>query len=71
MLQEKVSIYRNVINKAMDFVARNLVSSDDVYTLAVASYALQLAQHNSKDYILQTFDSRAMNKGICIFHWEV
>lgn len=48
----------------MDYIARNLGSSDDVYTLAIASYALQLAQHNAKDYILQTFDSRAINKGM-------
>ena len=43
----------------MDFIVRNLEGNDDIYALAVASYALQLAEHNAKDYILQTFDSRA------------
>lgn len=64
--QGKIPIYRNVINKAMDYIARNLVASDDAFTLAIASYALQLAQHNSKDYILQTLDSQAINKGMLL-----
>lgn len=51
------------MNKAIDYVARNLEGNDDLYSLAVASYALQLANHNSKNYILQTFDSRATRKG--------
>lgn len=55
--------YQNVVNKAIDYVARNLEGNDDLYSLAVASYALQLANHNSKNYILQTFDSRATRKG--------
>lgn len=56
-------MYQNVINKAIDYVVRNLEGNDDVYSLAVASYALQLANHNSKNYILQTFDIRAIRKG--------
>lgn len=56
-------MYRNAINKAMDYVARNIAGSEDLYSLAIASYTLQLAQHNSKDYILQTFDSRSKYKG--------
>lgn len=47
----------------MDYIVRNLQATDDIYALALASYALQLAQHNSKNYILQTFDSRASLKG--------
>lgn len=58
-----MSTYQNVINKAIDYVVRNLEGSDDVYSLAVASYALQLANHNSKNYILQTLDAKAVRKG--------
>lgn len=57
-------MYRNVINKAIDYVVRNLEGNDDVYSLAVASYALQLANHNSKNYILQTLDVKSKRKGI-------
>lgn len=58
-----MNTYQNVINKAIDFVVRNLEGSDDVYSLAIASYALQLANHNSKNYILQTLDVKAVRKG--------
>lgn len=57
-------MYQNVINKAIDYVARNLEGNDDIYSYAVAAYALQLANHNSKNYILQTFDLKSMRKGI-------
>lgn len=56
-------MYNNVINKAIDYVVRNLEANDDTYSLAVASYALQLANHNSKEYILQTLDARSIRKG--------
>lgn len=59
-------MYQNVVNKAIDYVVRNLEGNDDVYSLAVASYALQLANHNSKNYILQTLDLRAIRKGSLI-----
>lgn len=68
-IQSKTNKYQNVINKAVDYVVRNLEGNDDLYALAVASYALQLAKHNSKNYILQTFDARAMRKGIGISHF--
>lgn len=60
-------MYNNVINKAIDYVVRNLEGSDDTYSLAVASYALQLANHNSKEYILQTLDARSIRKGRILF----
>lgn len=34
-----------------------------MYSLALAAYALQLANHNSRSYILQSLDSRALRKG--------
>lgn len=60
-------MYNNVINKAIDYVVRNLEAGDDTYSLAVASYALQLANHNSKEYILQTLDARSIRKGKILF----
>lgn len=51
----------------MDYVVRNLEGNDDIYSQALAAYALQLANHNSKNYILQTLDSRASRKGIFFF----
>lgn len=66
IFQNQIPLYRNVINKAMDYIARNMANNDDIYSLALTSYALQLAQHNSKDYILQTFDSRATLQGISL-----
>lgn len=56
-------MYQNIINKAIDYVVRNLEGNEDLYSLAIASYALQLANHNSKNYILQTLDVRAIRKG--------
>lgn len=66
-IQSKTNKYQNVINKAVDYVVRNLEGNDDLYALALASYALQLAKHNSKNYILQTFDAQAIRKGIFQF----
>lgn len=60
----KQSAYRNVINKAVDYIVRNIEGKEDLYSLAIASYALQLAGHSSKNYILQTFDSRATLQGM-------
>lgn len=47
----------------MDYIIRNIEHLDDVYSLALAAYALQLAEHNSKDFILQNLDSRATTEG--------
>lgn len=62
--QSKSDMYQNVVNKAIDYVVRNLEGNDDTYSLAIASYALQLANHNSKEYILQTLDARSIRNGM-------
>lgn len=62
--QSKAAMYQNAINKAIDYVARNLEGSDDLFSLSVAAYTLQLANHNSKNYILQTLDLKSKRKGI-------
>ncbi|XP_062547422.1 thioester-containing protein 1 allele R1-like isoform X2 [Armigeres subalbatus] len=51
--------YTNVINKALDYIVRNTQGLDDTYALAIAAYALQLADHSAKDYTLSTLDTKA------------
>lgn len=63
-LQNRVGTYHNFVNKAIDHVVRNLEGNEEIYALAVASYALQLANHNSKNYILQTLDSKSIRRGM-------
>lgn len=57
-----IPAHRNAVNKAMDYIARNLEGLDDIYALAVAAYALQIADHNAKDYVWRILDSRAIAK---------
>lgn len=57
-----IATYRNVINKAMDYIVRNLETLDDAYSLALAAYALQLAEHNARDYVLRKLDERAVRE---------
>ncbi|KXJ75385.1 hypothetical protein RP20_CCG011856 [Aedes albopictus] len=51
--------YTNVINKALDYIVRNTDGLDDNYALAIAAYALQLADHSAKDYTLSQLDTKA------------
>ncbi|XP_055295249.1 thioester-containing protein 1 allele R1-like isoform X3 [Sitodiplosis mosellana] len=60
--RSKSGMYENVINKAIDYVVKNVKGNEDIYSYAVASYALQLANHNSKNYILQSFDLKSKRK---------
>ncbi|XP_049537269.1 CD109 antigen-like isoform X8 [Anopheles darlingi] len=54
-----VNKYKNTINKAIDYVYRNTESLDDTYALALAAYALQLADHSAKGVILAKLDAKA------------
>ncbi|GAB0100917.1 CD109 [Sergentomyia squamirostris] len=51
--------HQNTINKALDYVARNLEGLDDVYALALATYALHIAQHSSKANALGLMEAKA------------
>ncbi|XP_055641122.1 thioester-containing protein 1 allele R1-like isoform X6 [Toxorhynchites rutilus septentrionalis] len=55
--------YRNVIDKALDYIVRNTEGLEDNYALALAAYALLLAEHSSKDYILAQLDTKATTEG--------
>ncbi|XP_058816280.1 thioester-containing protein 1 allele R1-like, partial [Topomyia yanbarensis] len=55
--------YKNVINKALDYIVRNTEGLDDNYSMALAAYALQLADHSAKDYTLSLLDTKATTDG--------
>lgn len=66
--QNFIDEYRNTVNKALDYIVRNFNKLDDNYSLAIATYALQLAKHGSKDAFLAKLDSKATNKD-GMKHW--
>lgn len=53
--------YKHVIDKALNHVAENLEHLDN-YSLAIASYALQVAKHIKKDFSLAKLDDKATIK---------
>ncbi len=61
--------YKNTINRALDYIVRNFNQLDDDYSLAIASYALQLSRHGSREAFFSKLDSRAKNKNE-MKHWE-
>jgi CD109 antigen len=61
--------YRNTINRALDYIVRNFNQLDDNYSLAIASYALQLARHGSREAFFSKLDSKAESKD-GMKHWE-
>lgn len=64
ILQESLSLYRNAINKATDYIARNMDGRlDDPYAIVLCAYALQLAGHPSKETAFNFLESKSQNKG--------
>lgn len=61
--------YQNIVNKALDYIVKNIESLTDSYSLAIASYALQLAKHSSKDSFTSKLDTKAENLN-GMKHWE-
>ncbi|XP_062137544.1 thioester-containing protein 1 allele R1 [Drosophila sulfurigaster albostrigata] len=53
--------YRNNINKALDFITRGLDTSSNLHAMALGTYVLSRANHNSKAAFLQRLDSQATN----------
>lgn len=47
----------------MDYVYETLQTQDDVYSLAIATYAAFLADYKYKDDLLQKLDTYAKVKG--------
>lgn len=63
--KEKRVKYKDTIKKAIDYLVRNLSEeySSDNYALALATYALQLADHSTKNTYLRLLDSTASTDG--------
>ncbi|XP_037051859.1 CD109 antigen-like [Bradysia coprophila] len=61
--EEQNGMHQDIIRKAIDNVATNVHDIDDVYTLAITAYALQLAGHVMKDDILDKLVAKAIENG--------
>lgn len=51
--------HANAISKALEYIVRHIEDLDDPYALSLAAYALQLANHNNKDFALTRLNSKA------------
>lgn len=60
---------RNSINKAVDYLVRNINEINDAYPLAISAYSLQVAKHIARDAFFTKLDGKAsvMNDSK---HWE-
>lgn len=54
--------YRATIDKALSYVISNFNGLEDNYSLAIATYALHLAYHTSKDSLLTKLNSQTRRK---------
>lgn len=52
-----------MITKGLNYVYQTLQTLDDLYSLALAAYAAQLANYEHKDALLQKLDSYAKTQG--------
>lgn len=51
--------YKNVLNKALDYIARNIDEQESIYSVAISSYALQLANHPSKQIAFNLLNAKS------------
>ncbi|KAK6619001.1 hypothetical protein RUM44_003383 [Polyplax serrata] len=51
--------FKNTIDKAVDYIVKNLEGLEDPYAIAISCYALHLAGHPSKDQIFHLLESKA------------
>ncbi|XP_037049174.1 CD109 antigen-like [Bradysia coprophila] len=54
--------YADVISKALNYV-KTMLGDGDIYSLAIACYAAQLANHSSKTVLMQQLDRLAIVEG--------
>ncbi|XP_050465402.1 thioester-containing protein 1 allele S3-like isoform X2 [Cataglyphis hispanica] len=54
--------YRNTINKAVDYIVRNMEGLNDTYALSLCAYALNLAKHPYETSAFNFLESMAMTK---------
>ncbi|XP_037050047.1 CD109 antigen-like [Bradysia coprophila] len=67
--QTRIATYRDTISRALEYIIKNLEGVDDAYSLAVASYATQLAKDQTRTALLQKLDASAKTNGD-FKHWE-
>ncbi|XP_020282986.1 CD109 antigen-like isoform X2 [Pseudomyrmex gracilis] len=60
--EDAVVKYRNTINKAVDYIVRNLEDLNDTYALSLCAYALNLANHPYETSAFNYLESKAMTK---------
>lgn len=61
--QEQFPKYEETIEKAIANIVSGLKESNDVYALAVAAYALELADHGTKTDLLDQLFAKSSTKG--------
>ncbi|XP_027843967.2 CD109 antigen-like isoform X1 [Aphis gossypii] len=57
--QKATPVYRNTINRAVDYLVRNLPGVEDPYAIAICSYALHLADHPEKNVAFNLLELKA------------
>lgn len=62
--------FKNVVDKALQFIVESFDDLEDNYALAIATYAMQIAQHPLKDAMLAKLESKAVNINDGKMHWE-
>ncbi|XP_018316792.1 CD109 antigen isoform X2 [Mycetomoellerius zeteki] len=58
--EESVGKYHNTINKAVDYIVRNMEGLNDTYALSLCAYALNLAKHPYETSAFNFLESKAM-----------
>lgn len=59
-----------MVNRAVDFLASNIEDIEDVYSLAITTYALHLADHPQRDTAFYKLEGKAEVKGQLLQHGE-
>ncbi|KAM0733061.1 CD109 antigen [Formica fusca] len=60
--EDSVGKYRNTINKAVDYIVRNMEGLNDTYALSLCAYALNLGKHPYETSAFNFLESMAMTK---------
>lgn len=71
MFQANAITYAEVIAKALNYIYQTLLTLDDIYSLAIAAYAAQLANYEHKDALLQKLDDLAKFQGNFILRFPL
>lgn len=61
--------YQSTIKKAMDYIVKHKSYLDDIYPLAVATYALYLAKHELKEEFMKRLEKRATKENNMLY-WK-